>query len=101
LKHFARAYPGADKLHIVIISDQAKGLGAALPKALPKAKHCHYAQHICDNFMQKFHPGDAVRKAFWQAVKAPTKEKFDAALDEIGRLSPDVDEYLRKIPFDQ
>jgi hypothetical protein len=42
-----------------------------------------------------------VRKAFWQAVKAPTKEKFDAVLDKIGRLSPNVDKHLHKIPFDQ
>jgi hypothetical protein len=51
--------------------------------------------------MQKFHLGNTVRKAFWQVVKAPTKEKFNATLDKIGRLSPDVDEYLCKILFDQ
>jgi hypothetical protein len=83
---------------MVIISDRGKGLDFAVPNQLPLATYCHCAQHICNNFMENFHPGAEARKVFWQAVYAPSESLHKTYRNEINKMNTAAGQYLRGIP---
>ena len=101
LKHFKAAFREVDDETVLAVSDRAKGLEPAMRAELPRVCHTYCAQHLAENIMTTFHPGDEVRKLYWLAVKAPSKKRFDTCLERIAATKPkckDVFEYLDKIP---
>jgi transposase-like protein len=80
LRHFKAVFSAVNDLLMVIISNHGKGLESAVPACLPLAIYCHYAQYICNNLMEKFHPGDEVKKLFWKAVFISSSSLYETYL---------------------
>jgi hypothetical protein len=98
LKHFKAAFLAVNNPSMVIISNQGKGLEAAVPTCLLLAAYYHYVHHLCNNVMEKFYPGSKARKLFWKAVYAPLESLYTTYLKEINMINAAAGQYLRGIP---
>ncbi|CAI9263650.1 unnamed protein product [Lactuca saligna] len=70
---------------LTLISDGHKGLIEAIKERVPHAEHRLCARHILANFNTRF-KGEHFIKPFWRAVKATTKQRHEAAMQEIKEL---------------
>jgi zinc finger SWIM domain-containing protein 3 len=98
LDHFKAAFSAVNDPSMVIISDRGKGLESAVPTCLPLAVYYHCAQHICNNLMEKFHPGNEVKKLFWKGVFAPSSSLYETCLQQINTINEAARHYLYGIP---
>jgi hypothetical protein len=98
LDHFKAAFSAVNNPSMVIISDHGKGLKSAVPACLPLAIYCYYAQYICNNLMEKFHPGNKIKKPFWKAVFVSSSSLYETYLQQIDIINEAAGRYLRGIP---
>nr|KAJ0201399.1 hypothetical protein LSAT_V11C600338250 [Lactuca sativa] len=80
---------------LTLISDGHKGLIEAIKERVPHAEHRLCARHILANFNSKF-KGEHFIKPFWRVVKATTKQRHEAAMQEIKELDRGAFDYLMK-----
>lgn len=48
--------------------------------------------------MQKFHPGDQVRKFFWKTEFVPTESLYEAYLKQVDEINAAAGQYFYGIP---
>nr|KAJ0203538.1 hypothetical protein LSAT_V11C500232650 [Lactuca sativa] len=69
------------------------GLIEAIKERVPHAEHILCARHILANFNSRF-KGEHFIKPFWRVVKATTKQRHEAAMQEIKELDRGTFDYL-------
>lgn len=108
LRLLRETLPEIDDATVTIISDRGTGLIPSVRQEMREAHHSFCAQHICQNMMERFHPGDELRKRFWLLAKAPTEQQFQWQWRQFQQAEVpnqvDVEEigmYLNDIPHQQ
>ncbi|KAL8499525.1 hypothetical protein ACS0TY_022460 [Phlomoides rotata] len=71
-----------DGLGWTFISDQQKGLAAAISNNAPFAEHRNCARHVYCNWKKNF-KGLALKRCFWQAVRSTAEASLHYALNEM------------------
>ena len=79
------------------MSDRDKGLLNAVQSRLPGAYHAMCCQHIAENIHKKF--GRQYKAIFWQIARTADQSTFDSLIQSLQRDSPQVEEYLSSIGY--
>ena len=79
------------------MSDRDKGLLNAVQSGLPGAYHAMCCQHLAENIHKKF--GRQYKAIFWQIARTADQSTFDSLIQSLQRDSPQVEEYLSSIGY--
>ncbi|KAL0913410.1 hypothetical protein M5K25_016871 [Dendrobium thyrsiflorum] len=95
LKNLAEAF-SVDVEHLAFISDMEKGLGEAIKVVFPNAEHRIFMRHLWKNIKKLFRCDDSHRlqRLVWSAANCYNLQEFNAKVEEIYRISPEVHSYL-------
>lgn len=81
---------------VTFINDRDKKLIGSVENLFPFAQHAYCCQHLVDNIYRKF--GKEARNAFWLVARARSRRALSKTFEEIKSISPEVYDYLSKIP---
>jgi hypothetical protein len=91
-KHLAKAIPEIVEETCVLISDRDKGIAAAEDELGDHIIRAVCCQHLKENFTSKF--SRTLKPLFWEIARAPTVQKFDAAIEKLRAANNDAANYL-------
>ena len=75
------------------VSDRQKGLLEGVERVFPNSPHGYCLRHLHENMWKNFkHP--KLKTFLWQAAEAITEADFNAALEEMRKISPLAVEWL-------